>query len=263
MFVEYQAQVDSAGGLVGAEALMRWQPDHGGRIPPDAFIPVAEESGLILPLGRQLLDEVCRQARRWSGSAPAGFRLSCNLSAPEILDGGFVERVIDTLDAHGLPGSVIRFEITEATALRELDAVAERIAALREHGVEFSLDDFGTGYSSLTYLRRLPVSELKIDRSYVHRLLEDAHDRAIARAIVALGDAFGLRVVAEGVETAEQMDALLGIGCRTFQGYWFGLPVLPPHDPDALLTDRRRVGRETVSVPTSRAPRSVPGLVPG
>ncbi|MFN8621201.1 MAG: EAL domain-containing protein [Chloroflexota bacterium] len=244
--VEYQALVDRRGDLMGAEALMRWHPHDGDQVPPEVFIPVAEESGLIVPLGRHLFDEVCRQARGWQEHAPRGFRVSCNLSANEILDPSFVEHVLEALDEHDLPGTAIRFEITEATALRELDVVAERIRTLNRRGIEFSLDDFGTGFSSLTYLRRLPVSELKIDRSYVQRLQDDKHDLAIARAIVALGDSFGLRVVAEGVESARQLEALTRLGCRTFQGFWFGRPVPPPARPTGLLEERHRVARAGV-----------------
>jgi EAL domain-containing protein (putative c-di-GMP-specific phosphodiesterase class I) len=147
----------------------------------------------------------------------------------------FPDRVLAALEASGVPGTALRLEITEATVVTELGFAARRMHRLRDHGVEFSLDDFGTGYSSLTYLRRLPVSEVKIDRSYVRRMITDPHDEAIVRAILAMSAALGLRVVAEGVETAAQHQRLLEAGCTGFQGWLFGRPAAPPAVPDALL----------------------------
>ena len=160
------------------------------------------------------------------------------LSAPEFLHPNFTDRVVETLQRTGVPGNALRLEITEATVVTELGFAAERMNSLRAHDLEFALDDFGTGYSSLTYLRRLPVSEVKIDRSYVRRLLHDPADAAIVRAILALCDSLGLRAVAEGVETEAQLKRLLDDGCRWFQGFWFGQPQAPPRNPRQLTGDR-------------------------
>jgi diguanylate cyclase (GGDEF)-like protein/PAS domain S-box-containing protein len=234
MQMRYQAQVGEHGELVAAEALMRWNPAGQKPVPPSEFIPVAEESGIIHPLGQWCLESVCAQVQQWEGHVPEGFRVAVNLSAPEFLHPNFTDRVVQTLRRTGVSGSLLRLEITEATVVTELGFAAERMNELRAYDLEFSLDDFGTGYSSLTYLRRLPVSEVKIDRSYVRRLLHDPHDAAIVKAILALCESLDLRVVAEGVETEAQWHRLLEDGCRYFQGFLFGRPQLPPPDPSRL-----------------------------
>jgi len=234
MQVRYQAQVDETGALVAAEALMRWNPVGRKPVPPTEFIPVAEESGIIHSLGQWCLETVCTQLQSWEGALPPDFRVAVNLSAPEFLHPNFTDRVVETLRRTGVPGSALRLEITEATVVTELGFAAERMNALRAHDLEFSLDDFGTGYSSLTYLRRLPVSEVKIDRSYVRRLLHDPHDAAIVKAILDLCESLDLRVVAEGVETEAQWNRLLEDGCRYFQGFLFGRPQLASDDPRHL-----------------------------
>lgn len=238
LHLHYQPIVDEHGELMAAEALMRWSPAEGAPIPPGEFIPIAEESGIIHTLGQWCLETVCEQLAAWAPVLPPGFRVSVNLSAPEFLHPNFTDRVVETLRRTGVPGNALRLEITEATVVTELGFAAERMNSLRAHDLEFALDDFGTGYSSLTYLRRLPVSEVKIDRSYVRRLLHDPADAAIVRAILALCDSLGLRAVAEGVETEAQLKRLLDDGCRWFQGFWFGQPQAPPRDPRQLTGDR-------------------------
>ena len=233
--LHYQAIVDASGGLASAEALVRWHAGAGESIGPSEFIPVAEDSGFIHAIGTWGLGQACVQARAWLPHAPVGFRIAVNLSGPEFMHPEFPDRVLAALEASGVPGTALRLEITEATVVTELGFAARRMHRLRDHGVEFSLDDFGTGYSSLTYLRRLPVSEVKIDRSYVRRMITDPHDEAIVRAILAMSAALGLRVVAEGVETAAQHQRLLEAGCTGFQGWLFGRPAAPPAVPDALL----------------------------
>ena len=232
--VHYQAQVDEGGRVWGAEALMRWHAADGAAVPPSEFIPVAEESGLIHALGGWSLESACAQLRKWGPGLPEGFRVAVNLSAPEFMHPEFPERVISALARAGVHGRHLRLEITEATVVTELGFAAERMQELRAHDVEFSLDDFGSGYSSLTYLRKLPVSEVKIDYSYVRRILTDRHDAAIVRAILAMCASLNLRVVAEGVETKEQWDRLRQDGCRFFQGYLFGRPMAPASDPGHL-----------------------------
>lgn len=232
--VHYQAQVDDSGRVWGAEALLRWEPNGEVAVPPGEFIPVAEESGLIHALGGWSLESACAQLRKWGPGLPEGFRIAVNLSAPEFMHPDFTDRVIAALARAGVQGRHLRLEITEATVVTELGYAAERMRMLQAHDVEFSLDDFGSGYSSLTYLRKLPVSEVKIDYSYVRRILIDRHDAAIVRAILSMCASLNLRVVAEGVETKEQWERLRQDGCRFFQGYLFGRPMAPASDPGRL-----------------------------
>lgn len=236
--VAYQAQVDAQGNLYSAEALMRWQPRQHHAVTPNEFIPVAEESGLIHSLGHWTLEQVCDQLLVWEDKLPPSFRISVNLSEVEFLHPDFPERILDTLARKRVKGSRLRLEITEESVLTELDYAAARMHRLRDHGIEFSLDDFGTGYSSLTYLRHLPVSEVKIDRSYVRSFPHDHNDAAIVKAIVNLALSLKLRVVAEGVETESQARSLLAEGCQYFQGFFFGHPVFPPVDPQTLCLSR-------------------------
>lgn len=232
--VHYQGQVDAAGNLVGAEALMRWQSQGRTTATPAEFIPVAEESGFIHELGRWSLEQACRQLGRWGDRLPPGFRMAVNLSSPEFMHPDFPQRVLEALRRTGTSGRRLRLEITEATVVTEIGFAAERMHQLRAHDIEFSLDDFGSGYSSLTYLRQLPVHEVKIDKGYVQRILTDRHDAAIVRAIMAMCESLNLRVVAEGIESEEVRARLAADGCRYFQGYLFGRPTRPPEDPMAL-----------------------------
>ena len=243
LHVVYQAQVDQVGAVAGFEALSRWPSRAGEWISPSEFIPVAEESGLIHVLGAFSLDETCRQIARWGDRLPSGVRVAVNVSAPEFVHPGYPSHLKDVLRRTGIAGERLRLEITEATVVTDIDFAADRMRALRGYGIEFSLDDFGTGFSSLTYLRRLPVSEVKIDRSYVARFLHDDHDAAIVRAVISLCESLGLRVVAEGVETQEQWLALLNEGCTCFQGYLFGRPSPATEDPLALISWRGSGGR--------------------
>jgi diguanylate cyclase (GGDEF)-like protein/PAS domain S-box-containing protein len=232
--VHYQAQVDADGCLTGAEALMRWEREGRTAASPGEFIPVAEESGFVHELGRWSLEQACRQVGRWGHRLPPGFRVAVNLSSPEFMHPDFPARVLEALGRTGTGGRSLRLEITEATVVTEIGFAAERMHQLRAHDIEFSLDDFGSGYSSLTYLRKLPVSEVKIDASYVQRILTDRHDAAIVRAILAMCESLNLRVVAEGIESEEVWSRLAADGCRYFQGYLFGRPRRAPEDPMEL-----------------------------
>lgn len=227
--IAFQPQVTMEGTLYGVEALMRWQSPDQGWVSPADFIPIAQESGLIHPMGEWLLRQVCEQLHAWGPDLPPGFRVGVNLSDSEFLHPDFPERVIEVLAETGVDGSRLLFEITEDTVLSDLDFAANRMHRLRDHAIEFSLDDFGTGYSSFTYLRHLPVSELKVDCSFVRRFLSDPQDAAIVRAILTLGLSMNLRVVAEGVETLEQRRSLIKEGCRHFQGFLFGRPEIGFH----------------------------------
>lgn len=235
LMIHYQPQVNRDGVLIGAEALMRWSPVDGSPISPGEFIPIAEESGFVNELGRWALQEACERLIAWGDELPPDFRIAVNVSGVEFLHPNYIERVSKLLEQTGVSGRYIRLEITEDSVLSDLDTAAKRMWELRALGIEFSLDDFGTGYSSLAYLRRLPISEVKIDRSYVSRIFTDPHDAAIIRSIIALCSAFGMTVVAEGVETVQQRDQLVNFGCDRFQGYLFGPAVAAGAQPASLL----------------------------
>ena len=222
----YQPQVDCDGCLTGAEALVRWQHPRHGLMPPGEFISLAEETGLILPLGNWVLETVCRQLADWSMQKMADeLTLAVNVSARQFHCPDFVERVIAVLDKTGANPRRLRFELTESLLLDNVDESIAKMTELKTKGVTFALDDFGVGYSSLRYLQLLPLDQLKIDVSFVRDALTDTNDAAIIRTIVALGQTLGLGVIAEGVETKAQCDLLAKLGCHAFQGYLFGIPL--------------------------------------
>lgn len=221
----YQPQVDHAGRLIGAEALLRWQHPQRGLIAPGEFIALAEETGLILPLGQWVLETACAQLAIWARQpATAGLRLAVNFSARQFFIPDFVDQVRAALGRHDINPNQLKLELTESMLLDNIENTATKMTTLKTLGVTFSLDDFGTGYSSLTYLKRLPLDQLKIDQSFVRDVLTDANDAAIVRVIVALAHSLSLAVIAEGVETEGQREFLLRSGCRAFQGYLFGRP---------------------------------------
>ena len=225
LFLTYQPQVDRKGRLKGAEVLLRWQSPKRGLVMPGEFIAVAEESGLILPLGHWVLRQTCLTLARWKSDTFLGsLELAVNVSARQFRECNFADTVRDILSETGAPPARLRLELTESALLDEVETVISHIHELRAMGVGFSLDDFGTGYSSLTYLKRLPLTQLKIDRSFVRDLLDDDNDAVIARTLIALGHSLGLQVVAEGVETQAQLDFLMAAGCDGYQGYLFGKP---------------------------------------
>jgi len=220
-----QPQLGVDGRLAGAEVLLRWRHATRGLVPPDEFIGLAESSGLIVPLGALVLAESCRALARWSGHPQLReITLAVNVSAQQLRDPGFVGQVLDILAATGAPPQQLFLELTESVFADNLDDACAKMHTLRGHGVCFSLDDFGTGYSSLAYLKRFPLTELKIDRSFVKDLPEEAHAGAIVDAILALARTLDLDVVAEGIETGAQRDFLVARGCRLLQGYLLGKP---------------------------------------
>ncbi|MBV6286202.1 putative bifunctional diguanylate cyclase/phosphodiesterase [Pseudomonas aegrilactucae] len=222
----YQPKFDAVGRHpIGAEALLRWEHPQQGLLLPDRFIALAEKTGLIVPIGDWVLDEACRQMRIWMDQGHKDWRIAVNLSAIQFCHAGLVDSVAATLQRHGLPANSLTLEITETTAMRDADASLMVLQRLSDMGVDLSIDDFGTGYSSLMYLKRLPANELKIDRGFVRDLEQDSDDAAIVSAIVALGQALGLRIVAEGVETDRQQDFLTRLGCDSLQGYLLGQPM--------------------------------------
>jgi diguanylate cyclase (GGDEF)-like protein/PAS domain S-box-containing protein len=223
--LHYQPQVDDDGCVTGAEALVRWQRHERGLVHPIEFIPLAEETGLILPLGSWVLETACKQLVVWASHIKtAQLTLAVNVSASQFHQPDFVSRVQAVVKRTGADPSKLKLELTESILLENVENVIDKMTKLKERGIFFSLDDFGTGYSSLSYLKRLPLSQLKIDQSFVRDLLTDANDFTIGQTIVALGRSFGLTVIAEGVETEAQRELLAHYGCHAYQGYLFGRP---------------------------------------
>ncbi len=229
----YQPQVER-GRLIGAEALIRWKHPRRGILAPGKFIPLAEETGLILPLGNWVLESACNQIAAWADrKETANITVSVNISAMQLRQPNFVEHVLCTLDASGANPHCLKLELTESMLLDDVEDIIAKMTKLNSHGLRFSLDDFGTGYSSLSYLKRLPLEQLKIDRAFVKDLLADASGQAIAKAIISLSKVLGLSVIAEGVETEEQREFLADLGCHSYQGFLFSRPL--PIDEFQLL----------------------------
>jgi diguanylate cyclase len=224
--LHYQPKFDvSNHSVLGAEALVRWQHPTRGMISPDDFIPLAEKTGLIVPLGEWVLNEACRQMARWRDSGYSHWTIAVNLSSLQVDQVGLVRVVRDTLERYALDPCFLTLEVTESTAMHDVDASMRTLQQLSDMGVRISIDDFGSGYSSLLYLKRLPASELKIDRGFVHDLAHDSEDAAIVSAIIALGRTLNLMIVAEGVETLAQQEFLTRLGCNSLQGFLLGRPM--------------------------------------
>jgi diguanylate cyclase (GGDEF)-like protein/PAS domain S-box-containing protein len=224
--LHYQPQVElGSGRIVGAEALVRWRRADEELVPPGRFIPLAEESGLIVQIGEWVLNEACRQAKAWIDEGMAPMPVAVNLSAQQFKRGDILETVARALDESGLPPALLELELTETILLQETGVVMETLHRLKKLGVQLSIDDFGTGYSSLAYLKKLAVDKLKIDQSFVRDLAHDADDAAIVKAVIQLGHAMQLTVIAEGVETADQRDFLRRYGCDQIQGYLLSHPL--------------------------------------
>ena len=224
--LHYQAQVEGEGRLVGAEALVRWQHPQRGLIAPAEFIPIAEETGLIIPLGDWVLRSACRQLALWAkNSVMADLSIAVNISAKQIQQSDFVAQVLEILRQTNAPPHRLKLELTESLLVDNVQDIIEKMVALRASGIGFSLDDFGTGHSSLSYLKRLPLEQFKIDQSFVRDVLLDSNDASIARTIVALAQSLGLGVIAEGVETVDQRNFLARSGCHAYQGFLFSRPL--------------------------------------
>ncbi len=234
----YQPIIDlNSGGIVGVEALVRWNHPERGLVPPAAFIPLAEEQGLIVPIGATVLDEACRQWVRWRSEFPGRdpLVLNVNISVRQLHSPEFMESIRAVLQAYGVDPSVLCLELTESVLINDIEAQRHTLAALRSLGVGLAIDDFGTGYSSLTYLKRFPVNGIKVDQSFVAGLGRDAFDSAIIESVIELAHAVGLHVTAEGVETAEQLCRLQALGCDFAQGFYFARP--QPADELRTLLD--------------------------
>jgi diguanylate cyclase (GGDEF)-like protein/PAS domain S-box-containing protein len=234
--LHYQPQIDSVGQVIGVEALVRWQHPERGMVSPAAFIPLAEDNGLILPLGRWVLKTACQQMVEMG--APE-ISMSVNVSALQFRQHDFVQEVLEIVAQTGANPAQLKIELTESLLVDDIDGAITKISALTEHGILFSLDDFGTGYSSLSYLKRLPLHQLKIDQTFVRNLMTDPRDAAIVNAIITLGHTMGMSVIAEGVETSEQRDVLAERGCKSYQGYLFSRP-LPAEQLAEFIAQRSK-----------------------
>jgi diguanylate cyclase (GGDEF)-like protein len=224
--LHYQPQIDLASGaIIGVEALIRWHHPQDGVISPAKFIPAAEASGLIIPIGEWVVQEACKQARIWLAGGHTGLRVAVNLSALQFKRGNILESVQKALEISNLPHSLLELELTESILLQDKDIAMKTLQSFKAMGVQLAIDDFGTGYSSLSYLKRLRVDSLKIDQSFVRDIVTDADDLAITQAIIMMGKTMKLKVVAEGVETAEQAQTLSENGCHQAQGYYFCPPL--------------------------------------
>jgi EAL domain-containing protein (putative c-di-GMP-specific phosphodiesterase class I) len=227
--LEYQPQFLAAGELVGFEALLRWDHPERGTIPPATFIPIAEETGLVVPIGKWVLDQACRQLAAWRGAGYEKLRMAVNVSMLQFERQDWIETISGALKSSGLPPSALELELTETIVMKNCERAAERLAQLRALGISSAIDDFGTGYSSLKYLQNLPIDTLKIDQSFVRNLNPlsngESGNGAIVRAIVTLAQQLGLRVVAEGVETDDELALLRRLGCDLVQGYLFAKPI--------------------------------------
>lgn len=238
---KFQAPV---GPIVGFEALLRWQHPSQGLLSPDQFLPLAEKSGLIIPIGNWVIDEACRQLRVWHLEGHTEWSMAVNLSTLQFEQPQLVDTVMNSLARHRIPPHTLILEVTETTAMNNPDESVRVLTELTQAGVKASIDDFGTGYSSLLYLKKLPACELKIDRAFVKDLNGEGDDATIVSAIVALAKTLNLKVVAEGVETQEQQTFLTELGCNTLQGYLLGKPVSAQtikalsHDPQAMLAQQ-------------------------
>ena len=224
--LHYQAQVNCSNQIIGAEALLRWTHPELGNISPAEFIPVAEESGLILPIGQWVLATACAQLKTWANHpSTASLKLAVNISARQFRQANFVAQLQLALGESGAPADKLKIELTESLVLDNVEDSIEKMHQLITMGIQFAMDDFGTGYSSLTYLKRLPIAQLKIDQSFVHDITVDKNDEAIVKAIIVIARTLQIDVVAEGVETDNQLAFLLNFGCHLFQGYLFSKPV--------------------------------------
>jgi len=248
----FQPQVDlRTGSITGMEALVRWNHPERGMVPPNEFIPIAEDTGLIVPLGEWVLEAACKQARQWHAQGFTSLRVAVNLSAVQLREQDLSERFAAILQRTGLDARFLELEITEALVAHNDQHTREQLARLRNMGVQLAIDDFGTGYSSLAYLTRMPVDCLKVDRSFVNDLQPGSNTEAVVRAILAIARSLSLRVVAEGVETGAQRDLLVALGAQEMQGFLFSRP-LPAAEASTLLASHR---------PYDSADAAVPGAV--
>jgi EAL domain-containing protein (putative c-di-GMP-specific phosphodiesterase class I) len=230
----YQAKVNfETGQITGVEALLRWQSPQLGSVSPAQFIPLAEETGLIVPIGKWVMRTACEQNVAWQKAGLPPVKMSVNLSMRQLNDEGLAREIDTVLRETGMEPSLLELEITESMIMHNADRAVKILSTIKALGVRLAIDDFGTGYSSLAHLKRFPIDTLKVDRSFIREIPSDAEDRAIAEAIIAMGKTLSLTVVAEGVETPEQQTFLSARACDEMQGYYFSTPV--PADEFAAL----------------------------
>ena len=221
----YQPEFTDCGTqLTGFEALIRWHPPGSEAIPPNRFIPVAEENALIVPIGYWVISEACRAAAEWQTRGYAGIAVAVNVSARQFADADLIPQVLAALKKSGLPANLLQLEITESVFIADLRESAHKLTALRHLGISIALDDFGTGYASLSYLRHLPIDVMKIDRSFLEETGAKESGEAVLRCVIDLAHALSIRVLAEGVETPDQRDLLHRLGCDAMQGFLLGKP---------------------------------------
>jgi EAL domain-containing protein (putative c-di-GMP-specific phosphodiesterase class I) len=238
LLLQYQPLIDwRRRAVCGMEALVRWNDPEHGLIGPGEFIPIAEETGLIMPIGEWVLGAALRQNRAWQQAGQPLLPVSVNLSPRQFRQKDLVAILRRSLTDAGQPGRLLELEITESTLMHDIDETRAKLQEIAAMGVRLAIDDFGTGYSSLSYLKRFPVHKLKIDQSFVRDLTFDPEDAAIVTAIMGLAKSLQLDILAEGVETREQMKVLLGLGCDKFQGYLFSRP-LPAGESDGIFRPR-------------------------
>ena len=222
----YQPQLDDGGRVTGAELLIRWQHPQRGLLSPGEFIDHAEHTGLIIPIGQWVLEQTAARLRQWKDDPLFGdLTLAVNISQKQFGQASFVAEILGLIERHGIDAQHLELELTETLIVRDMEDLTRKMTALVEQGVRFSLDDFGTGFSSLSHLKRLPLSKLKIDRSFICDVLTDANSETIVRTVIALGQSMGMTVIAEGVETEAQRSFLADNGCLRYQGYLFGRPM--------------------------------------
>jgi EAL domain-containing protein (putative c-di-GMP-specific phosphodiesterase class I) len=240
LMLHYQPKINlKTGAITGAEALLRWTHPTRGSVSPAEFIPIAEDCGLILPIGNWVRREACKQARAWVDMGLPASTMAVNVSGMEFRNEHFLEGVFAILDETGLDPRCLELEMTESVLMKRAEATASILHALRERGVRVAIDDFGTGYSSLSYLRKFPVDSLKIDQSFVHQISTEGGDTPIVSAVISMARSLNLRVIAEGVETAEELAFLRAHHCDEVQGYYFSRPVPPEQFARLLRTGIR------------------------
>ena len=248
MALHYQAKVDIGSGEIrGVEALLRWSHPEFGDVSPAQFIPMAEESGVIVPLGLWAMKQACAQTVAWIAQGLPALSMAVNLSPRQFLDPQLVDSIRNVLDETGMPPNLLELEITESVMLHDIDTAVRKLLAIRDLGVRLAVDDFGTGYSSLSQLKRFPIDALKIDRSFIRGIPTDKDDMAITEAILALGKTLGVTIVAEGVETVEQQTFLMRHACHEMQGFYFSRPIPPEQFADFYRAHARGRRASTAS----------------
>jgi EAL domain-containing protein (putative c-di-GMP-specific phosphodiesterase class I) len=239
LVLQYQPQIETESGkIIGAEALVRWQSAELGFISPGRFIPIAEDTGLIVPMGAWILEQACWTAMEWREKHGVDVRMGVNLSSKQFSDGSILETVKEVLEKTKLPPALLDLELTESLLMKNIEQTIEQLKALHELGVTISVDDFGTGYSSLAYLKRFPIDTLKIDQSFVRDITSDPDDASICRAIISMAHSLRLNVIAEGVETGEHYRYLRDLKCDELQGYHFSKPLVSD-DFTKLLVEKK------------------------